>query len=454
AAVGAKVGWASGDTSGMAPAARLAAYKVFWADSYGTYASDADIVAAVDSAVADGVDVLSLSLGGANPQDNYFTDVAFLNTNAAGVVVAFASGNAGGPKRWNPVLYRSIDNFSPFYLTVGASTIERGGAVLGVASVKGEALNATKAARFPAATSKYSPTNSTTPTSSQQAAQPAAIDTASIAAPMVAGFSSRGPLIRPIKGTAPPYPTNSILKPDIIGPGVALYAAMPATTIGDAAGLAQLSGTSMATPHIAGIAALIVQQQPDWSPAQVMSAIMTTAAVRNTRGKFIRTAGGRTATPWQVGAGHVNPQRVLDPGLTYDAGESHYRNFLAGQSMWRAKKFFPGASLRRVAPRNVNRASISIGRMKGYRKVRRTVTNVASTTSTYKGKIVCPYGVVMMLNPKQFTIAPGERVTFTVSVWVNAKSIRFHFGSLTWRDELGHVVRSPIAVQPLRYIKW
>ncbi|CAI7881965.1 unnamed protein product [Closterium sp. NIES-53] len=384
AAVGAKVSWASGDTSGMAPAARLAVYKVFWADSYGTYASDADIVAAVDHAVADGVDVLSLSLGGSNPQDSYFTDVAFLNANAVSVRGAYT----------------------------------------------------------------------TTPPSSQQAAQPAAIDTASIAAPMVAGFSSRGPLIRPMKGTAPPYPTNSILKPDIIGPGVALWAAMPATAIGDAAGLAQLSGTSMATPHIAGIAALIVQQQPDWSPAQVMSAIMTTAAVRNTRGKFIRTVGGRTATPWQVGAGHVNPLRVLDPGLTYDAGESHYRNFLAGQSMWRAKKLFPGATLRRVAPRNVNRASISIGRMKGYRKVRRTVTNVASTTSTYTGKIVCPYGVVMMVNPKQFTIAPGERVTFTVSVWVNAKSMQFHYGSLTWRDELGHVVRSPIAVQPLRYIKW
>ncbi|GJP43573.1 hypothetical protein CLOM_g3019 [Closterium sp. NIES-68] len=450
AAAGVKASWSTGDTSGMAPAARLAIYKVFWTDSYGTYATDADILAAVDYAVADGVDVLSLSLGGANPADTYFGDVAFLNANAAGMVVAFAAGNSGGPKRFSFSMYRSIDNFSPFYITVGASTIQRGGAVLGGASVKGVALKTTAGALTSVATSGSS-TNSTTPA---RAARPAAVETAGIAAPMVAGFSSRGPLVRPIKGTQPPYPTNSILKPDIIGPGVELWAATPAYAIGDPAGLAQLSGTSMATPHIAGIAALIVQQKPDWSPAQVMSAMMTTATIRNTNGKRIKNTWGRLATPWEIGAGHVYPPKMLDPGLTYDAGESHYRNFLAGQSFWQAKKYFPGATLQRLAPRNLNRASISIGRMKGYRKVRRTVTNVADTTSTYTGTIVCPYGVVMIVNPKTFTIAPGESVTFTVSVWVNAKSWLFHYGSLTWRDEVGHVVRSPIAVQPLRYIKW
>ncbi|CAI5514906.1 unnamed protein product [Closterium sp. Naga37s-1] len=115
-----------GNATGMAPRAFLAAYKVFWgnANTGGTTATYADVEAAVDAAVADGVDVISLSLGGADPSATYFTDLPYLYANLAGAVVVYAAGNSGPPPLTSS-MYRSISNFSPFYLTVGASTIAR-----------------------------------------------------------------------------------------------------------------------------------------------------------------------------------------------------------------------------------------------------------------------------------------------------------------------------------------
>ncbi|CAI5975081.1 unnamed protein product, partial [Closterium sp. NIES-64] len=145
---------AGGTASGMAPAARLVAYKVLWSSSRGgdSRAEEAGIIAAVNQGVADGVDVISLSLGVVNPTDTYFDniaflnanlvspsplpdplfsllgspdlfshptyfdDIAFLNANLAGVVVTFAGGNSGSPG----FATRTIDNYAPFYLTVGA----------------------------------------------------------------------------------------------------------------------------------------------------------------------------------------------------------------------------------------------------------------------------------------------------------------------------------------------
>ncbi|CAI5941838.1 unnamed protein product [Closterium sp. NIES-65] len=71
-------GYSYGNTSGMAPRARLAIYKVLWKQRDGqTLATYSDIRAAVDAAVSDGVDVLSISLGGNVP--SYFSDIAYLN---------------------------------------------------------------------------------------------------------------------------------------------------------------------------------------------------------------------------------------------------------------------------------------------------------------------------------------------------------------------------------------
>ncbi|CAI5475697.1 unnamed protein product [Closterium sp. Yama58-4] len=412
---------AGGKASGMAPAARLAMYKVFWYSDGSLFAVLPDIEAAVNQAVADGVDVLSLSLGGMDPDDTYFSHMPYLNANLAGMFVSYAAGNAGPYSFFSG---RTIDNFSPFYLTVGASTIGRGGLTLKATTPAAAAL-----------------TNS----SSSSSAAPAAT-----AYPSIADFSSTGPLADPSTDVTGALPTNSILKPDIAGPGVDLYAAWPAEKVGKPGTYAQLSGTSMATPHLAGIAALIMQKYPKWSPAQVMSAIMTTAKTTDTSGAAIKNDYGEVATPWDMGAGHVFPSKVLDPGLTFDARAAAYRNFLAGQSMKRAQKEFPGATLTAIAPRELNRPSISISRLKGTLSATRTVTSVLGASATFTATIKPPKGVDVTVSPSKFTIAKDGKVTFTVTFKVTKTYEDFQFGSLTWADGKGHSVRMVLAVQPTK----
>lgn len=89
-----------------------------------------------------------------------------------------------------------------------------------------------------------------------------------------------------------------------------------------------ISGTSMAAPHIAGIAALVKQKHPQWSPAAIKSALMTTSTTLDRAERPLRAqqySGSETvtlvaATPFDYGSGHVSPRAALDPGLIFDAG--------------------------------------------------------------------------------------------------------------------------------------
>ncbi|GJP61014.1 hypothetical protein CLOP_g18223 [Closterium sp. NIES-67] len=92
-----------GRASGMAPAARIAAYKVFWyaqgarPEMRGLGGETADLLAAVNQGVADGVHVLSISLSADDPEATYFDDVPYMHANLAGVTVVMSAGNNGAP---------------------------------------------------------------------------------------------------------------------------------------------------------------------------------------------------------------------------------------------------------------------------------------------------------------------------------------------------------------------
>lgn len=130
-------------------------------------------------------------------------------------------------------------------------------------------------------------------------------------APEVISFSSRGPsLVSP-----------GILKPDIIGPGVNILAAWPVSLDNlknEVAPFNIISGTSMSCPHLAGIAALLKSVHPDWSPAAIKSAIMTSASQHNLAHQAILDERHLPADIFAIGAGHVNPSSAVDPGLVYD----------------------------------------------------------------------------------------------------------------------------------------
>ena len=110
------LGLGAGTARGGTPSARIAVYKICWAD--GCY--DADILAAFDDAIADGVDIISLSVGGSFPLD-YFEDpiaIGAFHSMKNGILTSNAGGNSGP----DPA---SITNFSPWSMSVAASVIDR-----------------------------------------------------------------------------------------------------------------------------------------------------------------------------------------------------------------------------------------------------------------------------------------------------------------------------------------
>ncbi|KAK9135970.1 hypothetical protein Syun_015300 [Stephania yunnanensis] len=275
-------------------------------------------------------------------------------------------------------------------------------------------------------------------------------------APQVAYFSSRGP------ARQSPW----ILKPDILAPGVEILAAWVPnrgfTPIGNDYLLSDfeiVSGTSMSSPHIVGIAALLKSAHKDWSSAAIRSAMMTTAdIVDNSNGRFIDMTTGTSGTPLDFGAGHVNPNKALDPGLVYDIEVEDYINFLCGLNYTqnqitaitrRSNYTCENANLDLNYPsfivilNNTNTTS-------NYFK--RVLTNIADSKSVYRAVIQAPSGMKVAVEP--MTISFGSKYSkanFSVSVEIDlgqfvveSDYIR-NYGYLSWYEVNGkHVVRSPI----------
>ncbi|KAB5512188.1 hypothetical protein DKX38_029216 [Salix brachista] len=143
-------------------------------------------------------------------------------------------------------------------------------------------------------------------------------------APQLAYFYSRGPSLA----------SPGILKPDIIGPGVDILAAwlyaVDKNRNTKSGTFNMISGTSMATPHLTGIAALLKSSHPDWSPAAIKSAMMTTANLTNLGGTPITDDIFDPVNVFSIGSGHVNPTKADDPGLIYDIQPDDYIPYLCG----------------------------------------------------------------------------------------------------------------------------
>jgi subtilisin family serine protease len=215
--------------AGIAPRAYLGNYKALSVPSpnFGLDGNSPELVAAIDAAVRDGMDVINLSLG--EPEIDPRRDIVVRALNAAaaaGVVSVVAAGND--------------------YADFGQGTI-------------GSPATATKAIAAAAATGGH---GSPTPD-------------------RIASWSSGGPT---------PYSLQ--FKPDVTAPGVSILSSVPARE-----GLwDEISGTSMASPHVAGAAALLRERHPGWTVAQIKSAlVLTGAVVRGARGEVpaTREGGGR-----------------------------------------------------------------------------------------------------------------------------------------------------------------
>jgi subtilisin family serine protease len=502
----------AGLISGMAPAARIASYKVLWqVEGSGPAGDDIDIVAGIDQAIADGVDVINASFGPSGAIEIVVgaTDLALFNAAQAGVFVVAAAGNDG------PYEY-SVQHGEPWNMTVAASTHDRDSlskVTLGdgrsyPGSGLGEALpltdlvlstavakadvpidQATLCARGsldPAkATGKivvcrrgvvgridksmavkqaggvgmvlYNADDNTlnadyhlVPTVHVDSGAGRDIvayaQTPGATAALAKGVPSirRAPAMASFSGAGPSLLSNGdLLKPDITAPGVDVLAAV-AREGTNGQDFNHMSGTSMAAPHVAGLAALLKSKQPTWPPMWIKSALMTTATDLDNEGKPIQFLG-RNATPLSYGAGHVTPAKAFDPGLVYDSSPEEWLQFLcATESLDEPQcEDVPKADVS-----DLNYPSIAIGDLLGSQTVVRRVTNITERASVYTAQVAAPPGVRVSVSPAKMVVLPGRTATFRITFTRTSVPFgEYTWGWLTWADHRGHRVRSPLVVR-------
>ncbi|CAB4292816.1 unnamed protein product [Prunus armeniaca] len=130
--------------------------------------------------------------------------------------------------------------------------------------------------------------------------------------------------------------TSNILKPDIIALGSLVLGASIPEEVTAKIGLKPLkskynvSGTSIACPHVAGLAALLKAALPEWSITALLSLPLLPLLMFWTIHSPIQAHGNycKYASPLDMRAGHINPNKALDPGLIYNATVQDYVNLL------------------------------------------------------------------------------------------------------------------------------
>lgn len=243
--------------------------------------------------------------------------------------------------------------------------------------------------------------------------------------PQVAGFSSRGPMLAD---------GADVLKPDVSGPGVAILAATH-NGPGVEPTFGFKSGTSMSSPHVAGLGALYLGERPLAAPAEIKSALMTTAY--NT----VNADGSDNTDPFAQGAGHVDPTKYFEPGLVYQNGAADWAAYLEGLGLAAFEGIEP------IDASDLNLASIAIGTFPGPQTVTRSVTSTQA--GTFTASIDVP-GIDAVVEPSTLTFgAAGETKEFTVTFTKTDAAVEeWTTGFLTWTSG-DTEVRSPIAIFPV-----
>ncbi|KDP36888.1 hypothetical protein JCGZ_08179 [Jatropha curcas] len=513
-------GLAEGTAKGGSPMSRIAVYRV--CSENGCYGSN--ILAAFDDAIADGVDVLSISLG---TPSGFVSDlnkdtiaIGAFHAVENGITVVCSAGNDGPTSG-------TVVNDAPWILTVAATTIDRdfeSDVVLGGNKViKGEGINFADIGKSPVHPLIYGK-SAKTDVATEMDARSGSMKKEMIKGKIVFCYnddfefpgdemkqevqslegiglvladdktravafnykefpmtvinsrdaaeiesyinSTRNPVATILPTTTvinyKPAPTVAYFSSR--APGVEIIAAW----IGNDTQIAlkgkepplfnALSGTSMACPHVSGLAASVKSQNPKWSPSAIKSAIMTTASQRNNAKAPITTDSGSIATAYDYGAGEISKNGPMQPGLVYETTTTDYLNFLCyyGYDTTEIKlisKTLPdGFSCPKDSISDlistINYPSIAVSSLKVNKvlNITRTVTNVGGDgDTTYHPIITLPAGIIARVSPVrlQFT-KNGQRLSY--HLLFNATStLENVFGDITWSNGKFNV-RTPIVM--------
>ncbi|KAF7833345.1 cucumisin-like protein [Senna tora] len=237
-------------------------------------------------------------------------------------------------------------------------------------------------------------------------------------APSVVKFSSRGPNVK----------VPEILKPDISAPGVEILAAYsPVASVSDygkdkrSVRYNILSGTSMSCPHVSGVAAYLKSLHPDWSPAAIKSAILTTAKPMK------KSYSGDSVGEFEYGSGHLNPIQAGDPGLVYDISNEDYLEMLCNLGLNASDiKLISGGNYtcpstsHRDLVKNLNYPSLGakVEALKPFNVMfKRTVTNVGFPNSIYKASVLPNLKINITVDPSVLSFKSlNEKKSFVVTI--------------------------------------
>ncbi len=460
---------------GLAPQARIAVYKACWTapDPEDDGCATADLVTAIDRATRDGVDVINLSVGGPPALDT--VERALLGAAERDIVVVAAAGNDSGsayaahPSPWvttvggvsgdqrqgrvrvagGPTLTgamvssrsvgparlvlgadvaatgstrdqarRCVPGSLDASLTVGSVVVcERGGigrvakseAVRladGVGMVLTNVRRGTVEADLHGVPTVHLAEVSGRELLAWQADHPRARVSLS---PL--GLRRSPERVTPWSSTGDP--TAVLVKPDIVGPAVGLLGAVPPgvrSTRWDF-----ISGTSAATAVTSGLALRLRARHGDWSAVAVRSALATTAA------------SVRAPSLLHQGAGLPDMDRADRPALAYLEDASAYRTWLDGLS----------------SPVGLNHPSILLSG--DGTQARRTITNVGGRTRTFTAQVDGFREHQVIVTPASARLAPGESVTFDVTVTGPDGASPLDDGWLTWLGP-GSRTRIPVVL--------
>jgi subtilisin family serine protease len=497
--------------SGVAPCAQVRTYKACQTSS----CSGADLLASINNAIADGVDVITYSIsGGTSPWNDF--DRNFLDAVGAGIFVVAAAGNTSATIT-DPV--GQVNHRGPWVVSVANSTHDETFSVPAI-------LSATGPGTPPAATQNIGMTSgSTTPVGAalddvpvriganlrgctagggfpaaffagavaliergdcnfsekinnaqgagalmaviyNNAAGSISMDTTGVlvpipsysilqssgqalntfitangATPTTVDFappSQRGDVLNAGSLRGPtPAPLNMLTKPDITAPGTSIYAAGK-----DPEQYMTMSGTSMATPHVAGGAALLRAIHPTWTPTEVASALMLTAAPAGTLSDAV--------TPWtpdDVGSGRMDLSKAARAGFVMNES---FANFLAANPS-------TGGN-----PRNLNLPSLRNLACTTQCQWTRTVRNTLSQPATWNVTVEQQPGVTVTVAPSTFGFgenifahgfedgaapAGSQVLTITAQPSQALSSIRFVKVTFTEANDLAPPAHMWVAVQ-------
>lgn len=231
-----------------------------------------------------------------------------------------------------------------------------------------------------------------------------------------------------------PNATNDVLVPSVAAPGTDIYAAYADQQFGhdksgtDPADYTLMSGTSMASPHVAGAGALLKSAHPSWTPDNIRSALMLTAT---TAQKMKKADGNTIADAFDVGAGRIQVDLAAKTGLIMDELALNYD--LANPAL-------------NGDPRQLNIPSMADTRCVNRCSWSRTVTATADGSWTAVGVAVTEK-LAISVTPSSFSLKKGQSQTITVEADVTAVGDNWAFGNLILTSDAFPTATMPIAAK-------